>query len=289
MKDKQKRKKERTWAEAARMVLENFSDAPMTPKQILHVIQTKGLKEMRGRVGPDGMARLSSSALLVGSSPMPPRVGKAAEVQWFKVVVLQAECGVGSQLRVPQWSQSPLPVQSQSRCQPTPTPSSQPSPSPASTSANEEPEGYTPPAAVSSPSASPASTLCPSAQLKEQRRPDETQAFSFRKGRDDDRQSFVPQLTVSVGRPWPTTEKSKCRLSDSTVKSSLLGRGTYQICPGSCPGENLHTARSGAGAAPWQAKPVPSKPGPSARPLLLLQPLATGQGRPGSGCGLLLG
>ncbi|XP_054643781.1 polycomb group protein ASXL1-like [Dunckerocampus dactyliophorus] len=47
MKDKQKRKKERTWAEAARMVLENFSDAPMTPKQILHVIQTKGLKEMR--------------------------------------------------------------------------------------------------------------------------------------------------------------------------------------------------------------------------------------------------
>uniref|UniRef100_A0A8C5HB55 HTH HARE-type domain-containing protein n=1 Tax=Gouania willdenowi TaxID=441366 RepID=A0A8C5HB55_GOUWI len=29
-------------------VLENFSDAPMTPKQILHVIQTKGLKEMRG-------------------------------------------------------------------------------------------------------------------------------------------------------------------------------------------------------------------------------------------------
>uniref|UniRef100_A0A3Q1GXD8 HTH HARE-type domain-containing protein n=1 Tax=Anabas testudineus TaxID=64144 RepID=A0A3Q1GXD8_ANATE len=30
------------------LVLENFSDAPMTPKQILHVIQTKGLKEMRG-------------------------------------------------------------------------------------------------------------------------------------------------------------------------------------------------------------------------------------------------
>lgn len=42
--------------------------------------------------------------------------------------------------------------------------------------------------------------------------------------------------------------------------------------------------------APWQtSKPAPSKPGPSARPLLLLQPLATGQGRPGSGCGLLLG
>lgn len=34
------------------MVLENFSDAPMTPKQILHVIQTKGLKEMRSGTAP---------------------------------------------------------------------------------------------------------------------------------------------------------------------------------------------------------------------------------------------
>ncbi len=33
-------------------VLENFSDAPMTPKQILHVIQTKGLKEMRSDTHP---------------------------------------------------------------------------------------------------------------------------------------------------------------------------------------------------------------------------------------------
>ncbi|KAI5248001.1 Polycomb Group Protein Asxl1 [Manis pentadactyla] len=48
MKDKQKRKKERTWAEAARLVLENYSDAPMTPKQILQVIETEGLKEMSG-------------------------------------------------------------------------------------------------------------------------------------------------------------------------------------------------------------------------------------------------
>lgn len=30
--------------------MENFSDAPMTPKQILHVIQTKGLKEMRSDI-----------------------------------------------------------------------------------------------------------------------------------------------------------------------------------------------------------------------------------------------
>ncbi|XP_049725935.1 polycomb group protein ASXL1 isoform X1 [Elephas maximus indicus] len=48
MKDKQKKKKERTWAEAARLVLENYSDAPMTPKQILQVIETEGLKEMSG-------------------------------------------------------------------------------------------------------------------------------------------------------------------------------------------------------------------------------------------------
>uniref|UniRef100_A0A8C0G8M4 HTH HARE-type domain-containing protein n=1 Tax=Chelonoidis abingdonii TaxID=106734 RepID=A0A8C0G8M4_CHEAB len=29
-------------------VLENYSDAPMTPKQILQVIETEGLKEMSG-------------------------------------------------------------------------------------------------------------------------------------------------------------------------------------------------------------------------------------------------
>ncbi|XP_044310838.1 polycomb group protein ASXL1 isoform X2 [Varanus komodoensis] len=45
---KQRRKKERTWAEAARLVLENYSDGPMTPKQILRVIETEGLKEMSG-------------------------------------------------------------------------------------------------------------------------------------------------------------------------------------------------------------------------------------------------
>ncbi|XP_062445301.1 polycomb group protein ASXL1 isoform X2 [Rhea pennata] len=45
---KQRRKKERTWAEAARLVLENYSDAPMTPKQILQVIEAEGLKEMSG-------------------------------------------------------------------------------------------------------------------------------------------------------------------------------------------------------------------------------------------------
>ncbi|XP_073538893.1 polycomb group protein ASXL1 isoform X2 [Phyllobates terribilis] len=45
MRDKQKRRRERTWAEAAKMVLENYSDAPMTPKQILNVIEAEGLKE----------------------------------------------------------------------------------------------------------------------------------------------------------------------------------------------------------------------------------------------------
>nr|XP_038962598.1 polycomb group protein ASXL1 isoform X8 [Rattus norvegicus] len=52
MKDKQKKKKERTWAEAARLVLENYSDAPMTPKQILQVIEAEGLKEMRSGTSP---------------------------------------------------------------------------------------------------------------------------------------------------------------------------------------------------------------------------------------------
>uniref|UniRef100_A0A2K5Q530 ASXL transcriptional regulator 1 n=1 Tax=Cebus imitator TaxID=2715852 RepID=A0A2K5Q530_CEBIM len=52
MKDKQKRKKERTWAEAARLVLENYSDAPMTPKQILQVIEAEGLKEMSSGTSP---------------------------------------------------------------------------------------------------------------------------------------------------------------------------------------------------------------------------------------------
>lgn len=46
MKDKRKRR-ERTWAEAAKMVLENYSDAPMTPKQILRVIEVEGLKELK--------------------------------------------------------------------------------------------------------------------------------------------------------------------------------------------------------------------------------------------------
>uniref|UniRef100_A0A2K5M827 ASXL transcriptional regulator 1 n=1 Tax=Cercocebus atys TaxID=9531 RepID=A0A2K5M827_CERAT len=52
MKDKQKKKKERTWAEAARLVLENYSDAPMTPKQILQVIEAEGLKEMSSGTSP---------------------------------------------------------------------------------------------------------------------------------------------------------------------------------------------------------------------------------------------
>ncbi|KAM9296575.1 polycomb group protein ASXL1 [Gastrophryne carolinensis] len=48
MRDKQKRRRERTWAEAAKMVLENYSDAPMTPKQILNVIEAEGLKDTNG-------------------------------------------------------------------------------------------------------------------------------------------------------------------------------------------------------------------------------------------------
>ncbi|KYO26157.1 hypothetical protein Y1Q_0003900 [Alligator mississippiensis] len=44
MKDKRK-KKDRTWAEAARLALEKHPNSPMTAKQILEVIQKEGLKE----------------------------------------------------------------------------------------------------------------------------------------------------------------------------------------------------------------------------------------------------
>ncbi|XP_067835908.1 putative Polycomb group protein ASXL3 [Heptranchias perlo] len=47
MKDKRK-KKDRTWAEAARLVLEKHPNTPMTPKLILQAIQKEGLKEMSG-------------------------------------------------------------------------------------------------------------------------------------------------------------------------------------------------------------------------------------------------
>ncbi|XP_066575713.1 putative Polycomb group protein ASXL3 [Amia ocellicauda] len=47
MKDKRK-KKDRTWAEAARLALEKHPNTPMTAKQILEVIQKEGLKETSG-------------------------------------------------------------------------------------------------------------------------------------------------------------------------------------------------------------------------------------------------
>ncbi|XP_078543482.1 putative Polycomb group protein ASXL3 [Lissotriton helveticus] len=47
MKDKRK-KKDRTWAEAARLALEKHPNSPMTAKQILAVIQKEGLKETSG-------------------------------------------------------------------------------------------------------------------------------------------------------------------------------------------------------------------------------------------------
>uniref|UniRef100_A0A8C4RW23 ASXL transcriptional regulator 3 n=1 Tax=Erpetoichthys calabaricus TaxID=27687 RepID=A0A8C4RW23_ERPCA len=47
MKDKRK-KKDRTWAEAARLALEKHANTPMTAKQILEVIQKEGLKETSG-------------------------------------------------------------------------------------------------------------------------------------------------------------------------------------------------------------------------------------------------
>ncbi|XP_057600686.1 putative Polycomb group protein ASXL3 [Hippopotamus amphibius kiboko] len=51
MKDKRK-KKDRTWAEAAHLALEKHPNSPMTAKQILEVIQKEGLKETRSGTSP---------------------------------------------------------------------------------------------------------------------------------------------------------------------------------------------------------------------------------------------
>ncbi|KAJ8391490.1 hypothetical protein AAFF_G00088120 [Aldrovandia affinis] len=48
MRDKQTRKKGRTWAEAAKTVLEKYPNTPMSHKEILQVIQREGLKEISG-------------------------------------------------------------------------------------------------------------------------------------------------------------------------------------------------------------------------------------------------
>ncbi|XP_029452137.1 putative Polycomb group protein ASXL2 isoform X1 [Rhinatrema bivittatum] len=48
MRDKQRRKKGRTWAEAAKTVLEKYPNTPMSHKEILQVIQREGLKEISG-------------------------------------------------------------------------------------------------------------------------------------------------------------------------------------------------------------------------------------------------
>ncbi|XP_041109356.1 putative Polycomb group protein ASXL2 isoform X2 [Polyodon spathula] len=48
MREKQRKKKGRTWAEAAKTVLEKYSNTPMSHKEILQVIQREGLKEISG-------------------------------------------------------------------------------------------------------------------------------------------------------------------------------------------------------------------------------------------------
>ncbi|XP_039566140.1 putative Polycomb group protein ASXL2 isoform X1 [Passer montanus] len=47
MREKGRKKKGRTWAEAARTVLEKYPNTPMSHKEILQVIQKEGLKEIR--------------------------------------------------------------------------------------------------------------------------------------------------------------------------------------------------------------------------------------------------
>ncbi|XP_067099229.1 putative Polycomb group protein ASXL2 [Osmerus mordax] len=48
MRERQKRKKGRTWAEAAKTVLEKYPNTPMSHKEILQVIQRERLKEISG-------------------------------------------------------------------------------------------------------------------------------------------------------------------------------------------------------------------------------------------------
>ncbi|XP_036405829.1 putative Polycomb group protein ASXL2 isoform X2 [Megalops cyprinoides] len=52
MREKQKKKKGRTWAEAAKTVLEKYPNTPMSHKEILQVIQREGLKEIRSGTSP---------------------------------------------------------------------------------------------------------------------------------------------------------------------------------------------------------------------------------------------
>ncbi|GLD47825.1 putative Polycomb group protein ASXL2 isoform X2, partial [Lates japonicus] len=48
MRERQKKKKGRTWAEAAKTVLEKYPNTPMSHKEILQVIQRERLKEISG-------------------------------------------------------------------------------------------------------------------------------------------------------------------------------------------------------------------------------------------------
>eukprot|EP00058_Branchiostoma_floridae_P020891 XP_002606381.1 hypothetical protein BRAFLDRAFT_67627 [Branchiostoma floridae] len=48
MREKSRKKKGRTWAEAAKMALEKYPKTPMSHKEILRIIQEEGLKEING-------------------------------------------------------------------------------------------------------------------------------------------------------------------------------------------------------------------------------------------------
>ncbi|XP_072270351.1 polycomb group protein ASXL1 isoform X3 [Pyxicephalus adspersus] len=96
MREKQKRRRERTWAEAAKMVLENYSDAPMTPKQILNVIEAEGLKETKSGSSPlaclNAMLHSNSRTREALFYKLPGRISlftmKKNAVQWSRVVSL---------------------------------------------------------------------------------------------------------------------------------------------------------------------------------------------------------
>ncbi|XP_056405308.1 polycomb group protein ASXL1 isoform X2 [Hyla sarda] len=101
MRDRQKRRRERTWAEAAKMVLENYSDAPMTPKQILNVIEAEGLKETKSGSSPlaclNAMLHSNARTREALFYKLPGRISlftmKKNAVHWSRVVSLPDDGG----------------------------------------------------------------------------------------------------------------------------------------------------------------------------------------------------
>ncbi|KAF6739854.1 putative Polycomb group protein ASXL1 [Oryzias melastigma] len=159
------------------------------------------------------------------------------------------------------------------------------------------PEALRPAAArAARPPARPPPTCSVASRRGRQNEPEALPSLSRERGHDSTAVSpFVPQLTVSVQRSHSQQPKNRrCHPSGFNYQGSNLhgskGIPHTRSARGSCPPARARGALGLGGHELWQtSKPEPSKPEPRGRPLLLLRPLARGQGRPVSGCGLLLG